>query len=211
MQSATALVDDAEEFRFDLALVLLCAGSSSLYLQAYQQGLRMRLAARPCDGAACSRLHGQTWRWACVTSRRWTSVQWYKTNESEGAMAGDMRELKIQIEPQADADAEELASFATQLRRELDALDVQSVQLERAGEVPEGAKAVEVLALGSLIVKLGPVAVGVVARVVQGWLKRSAARSAELQIDGDVIKLTGTSLQDQERLIALLEAKHGRR
>jgi membrane-associated protease RseP (regulator of RpoE activity) len=134
-----------------------------------------------------------------------------ETNESEGAMAGDMRELKIQIEPQADADAEELASLATQLRRELDALDVQSVQLERAGEVPEGAKAVEVLALGSLIVKLGPVAVGVVARVVQGWLKRSAARSAELQIDGDVIKLTGTSLQDQERLIALLEAKHGRR
>jgi membrane-associated protease RseP (regulator of RpoE activity) len=134
-----------------------------------------------------------------------------ETNESEGAMAGDMRELKIQIEPQADADAEELASLATQLRRELDALDVQSVQLERAGEVPEGAKAVEVLALGSLIVKLGPVAVGVIARVVQGWLKRSAARSAELQIDGDVIKLTGTSLQDQERLIALLEAKHGRR
>lgn len=126
-------------------------------------------------------------------------------------MAGDARELRVQIEPQSDADAEELASLAIQLRRELDALDVQSVDLERAEAVPEGAKGLDVLALGTLIVKLGPVAVDVVARVVQGWLRRSTARSAELQIDGDVIKLTGASSQDQERLLALLEAKHGRR
>jgi hypothetical protein len=126
-------------------------------------------------------------------------------------MTDTAHEVRVQIEPQQGADADELAGLAAQLRRELAGLDVQSVELERAGEVPEGAKAVDVLALGALVVKLGPVAVGVVARVVQGWLRRASARSVKLQLDGDVIELTGASSQDQERLITLMESKHGHR
>jgi hypothetical protein len=126
-------------------------------------------------------------------------------------MAESADELKLQIQPETNADAEELANLAVQLLRELRELDVQSIEVERTGEVPEGAKAVDVLAIGTLVVKLGPVAVGAVARIVQGWLNRATARSVKLQIDSDLIELTGASSQDQERLIALMEAKHGTR
>jgi hypothetical protein len=124
-------------------------------------------------------------------------------------MTDGPRELKVQIDPLPDADADELARLAEQLRSELDQLDVQAVELVREGEVPPGAKAVDVMAVGALVVKLAPTAIGVVTRVVQRWLRRSNARGVELWIGDDRIKLDNASSQDHERLIALLEAKHG--
>jgi hypothetical protein len=127
-------------------------------------------------------------------------------------MADGTRELRVQVDPLPDADAEELAQLADQLRRELDNLDdVESVKPVREGTPPEGAKAIDVLAVGALAVKLAPAAVGLVARLVQQWLSRSNARGAKLQIDGDVIELDRARREDNDRLIALLEAKHGSR
>jgi tetratricopeptide (TPR) repeat protein len=237
--SQAMVVDNDPSFRFDVGLALLCAGSAALARQAYRRalddaaqasalrqrglfqvawvdlsmGLRLQpsLEGLPVVQEIRRLLTEHTSRvWRRRTGRKRRAVPVVSKPEV-GAMADTARELRVQIEPQEGADADELAGLAAQLRRELAGLDVQSVELERAGEVPEDAKAVDVLALGGLVVKLGPVAVGVVARVVQGWLRRASARSVKLQLDGDVIELTGASSQDQERLISLMEAKHGQR
>jgi hypothetical protein len=108
-------------------------------------------------------------------------------------------------------DARKVAALTDELRRELLELGAEVGEPSGTDDLPEGAKAIEVAGLGALLVKFAPTALGTVVRTVQAWLRRSAARSAELRIDGDVITLTGVSSADQDRLIALLEAKYGRR
>jgi hypothetical protein len=36
---------------------------------------------------------------------------------------------------------------------------------------------------------------------IQGWLGRSQQRSVKLELDGDVLELTGVSSRDQQRLV----------
>ena len=64
--------------------------------------------------------------------------------------------------------------------------------------------------LGALVVKLGPGAVIQVVRGIQSWLTRSRiARSAELTINGQTIKVTGVSPAKQEELINVWMNKIG--
>jgi hypothetical protein len=117
-------------------------------------------------------------------------------------MTDRITDLAIQIEPEEGADATELDQITDQLRSELLDLDVEEVQRVSTGEVPEGARAVDVAILGALVVKLGPEAIKQVVRGIQSWLTRSRiARSAELTINGQSIKVTGISPAKQEELI----------
>jgi hypothetical protein len=111
-------------------------------------------------------------------------------------------DLAIQIEPEEDADATELDQITNQLRSELLDLDVEAVQRVSTDEVPPGARAIDVAMLGALVIKLGPSAIMPVVRGIQSWLRRSRiARSAELTINGQSIKVTGISPAKQEELI----------
>ena len=119
-------------------------------------------------------------------------------------------DLAIQIEPEEGADATELDQITDQLRSELLDLDVEAVQRVSKGEVPEGARAVDMAILGALLVKLGPGAIIQVVRGIQSWLTRSRiARSAELTINGQSIKVTGVSPAKQEELINVWMNKIG--
>jgi hypothetical protein len=40
-----------------------------------------------------------------------------------------------------------------------------------------------------------------VVAAIQGWLGRSQQRSVKLELDGDVLELTGVSSRDQQRLV----------
>jgi hypothetical protein len=60
--------------------------------------------------------------------------------------------LGIQLAVGPEGDAEEIAEATLQLRRELLDLDVDAVELPRAGEAPPGTKAAELSALGALAV-----------------------------------------------------------
>ena len=62
--------------------------------------------------------------------------------------------LEIQLDVE-ESDAEELAELTARLRRELLQLDVDSVDQSVAGEAPEGAKAVDLMVIGTLLVNLG--------------------------------------------------------
>jgi hypothetical protein len=109
--------------------------------------------------------------------------------------------LGIQVEVGPDEDAEQVAEATLQLRRELLDLEVESVELPRAGEPPPGTRAVELAALGALVVTaansqlLGPVVAA-----VRAWLAGAPQRSIKLELDGDVLELTGVSSKQQQRL-----------
>ncbi len=117
--------------------------------------------------------------------------------------------LEIQLGVE-ESDPQELAELTARLRRELLELDVASVDQAVAGEPPEGAKAVDLMVIGSLIVNLGRSAGALtsVVRAVQGWLGSQPARTVKLQLDGDSIELTGVKSGDQQKLIDLWIERH---
>jgi hypothetical protein len=109
--------------------------------------------------------------------------------------------LAVHLVVGPESDAEEVAGATQRLRRELLDLDVEAVELARAGEPPPGTRAVEVMALGALVVSLAKsqVLVSVVA-AVRSWLGGQQQRSIKLELDGDVLELTGVSSTEQQRL-----------
>jgi hypothetical protein len=109
--------------------------------------------------------------------------------------------LSIQVGTGPDDDAEQIALATLQLRRELLYLDVEAVEPPSAGEPPPGTRAVELAALGALMVTaakselLGPVVAA-----VRAWLAGASQRTVKLELDGDVLELTGVSSKEQRRL-----------
>jgi hypothetical protein len=111
------------------------------------------------------------------------------------------------------ADAERLDALTGGLRQELLWLDVDDVRRAEGGPVPDGARAVDVAAIGALVVSLGSTAVGLkdVVTVVRGWLSRGdgVKRTVKIQIDGDTLELSEVSAAEQDRLVALFVDRHG--
>jgi hypothetical protein len=109
--------------------------------------------------------------------------------------------LGIQVTLGPDTDPEEIAEATLRLRRELLDLDVEAVELPSAGEPPPGTRAVELAALGALVVTVAQskLLAGVVT-AVRAWLGGAPQRSIKLELDGDVLELTGVSSKEQRRL-----------
>jgi len=117
--------------------------------------------------------------------------------------------LSVQVVIGPDDDAEDVAQATLQLRRELLDLDVDAVEVPRAGEPPPGSRAVDVAALGALVVNIADsqLLAGVVA-AVRSWLAGSSRRSIKLQLGGDALELTGVSSSEQRRLTDEWLARH---
>jgi len=109
--------------------------------------------------------------------------------------------LGIQVAVGPGANAEEVAEATLQLRRELLDLDVEAVELPRAGQPPPGTRAVELAALGALLVTVAQsqLLTPVVA-AIRSWLAGAPQRSIKLELDGDVLELAGVSSKEQRRL-----------
>ncbi|MGH3103084.1 MAG: hypothetical protein ACRDN6_03180 [Gaiellaceae bacterium] len=112
-------------------------------------------------------------------------------------------DLEVSVDAGPDADDEEVARLAASLRRELLELEVENVELAATDAVPDGARGVEALALGALVVRLvrTPEALGAVARAVRAWLSGHGGRRVRIELEGDVLEVTGVSAADQERLV----------
>jgi hypothetical protein len=120
-------------------------------------------------------------------------------------MAEDMR-VDLYDEELDPAEVEELTLA---LRRELMEIDeVDTVTAAAAGPAPPGSRAIELMALGSLIVAAKPT-IETIARVVgvlRGWLKaRSAAQAnpratLRITVNGQTLELTPTEEQ-QDTLV----------
>jgi hypothetical protein len=107
----------------------------------------------------------------------------------------------IQVAVGPGADDEEVAEATLQLRRELLELDVEAVEIPRAGDPPPGSRAVDLAAIGALVVTVAqPQLLASVVAAVQSWLVGSRRRSIKLELGGDVLELGGVSSDEQRRL-----------
>jgi hypothetical protein len=105
-----------------------------------------------------------------------------------------------------DADPEQVDAATLAVRRELLELDVEDVVPAKAGAAPEGARGLDVAALGALLVQAGGAAQAVasVVTVLRGWLKRSpsqAHRSVRITVGGQSIELTEATQAQQQQLV----------
>lgn len=114
-------------------------------------------------------------------------------------------ELLVRVSPDTDNDQEDLAGLTRRLRAELLDLDVDTVEPLTEDNVPEGAKGLATLA-GALAVRLGDAGLKTVLTKVLDWALRNG-RTVEATIDGDTIKLTNATREQQA---AVLDAWLGR-
>ena len=125
-------------------------------------------------------------------------------------MVEQLARLGVSIEAEPDADREELVALAVRLREWLLPLSIESAEFTVASQAPSGSRSAGMFIAGVLTV--------VVARsselftklidVVQSWLSRSGARSVRLELDGDVLEVTGISREDQRELIRTWIDRH---
>jgi hypothetical protein len=128
----------------------------------------------------------------------------------EVVMGFEQGALALEVTASSDIDPEELAALVRRLRGELLELDVDTVVPLTAGEAPDGAKGVELLAIGGLLIEfvLQPEMLSSIIKGVQSWLRRQSEHSVKLTLDGDSIEVTGVSSEQQNRLIDLWVARH---
>ena len=114
----------------------------------------------------------------------------------------EVARLILQVLPAADSDAEELADLAGELHAELLGVDEASVVPLIAEAAPDGAKGLGLLAQFGTLDGLRAVVV-----VVRRWASRTG-RTVEVSIDGDVLKVTGVTMQQQEKIVDSWIASH---
>jgi hypothetical protein len=110
----------------------------------------------------------------------------------------------------AGADAAELDRASARLRQELLLLDIDDVRRVHEGAPPPGARAVDIVALGALLVNLGPTAgaLNSVLHALKDWVGRSSDRKVVIKIDDDQIELSNATAEQQQVLINSFLSRH---
>ncbi|MGH4011696.1 MAG: hypothetical protein ACRDTH_26615 [Pseudonocardiaceae bacterium] len=118
--------------------------------------------------------------------------------------------LGLCVEADSEADAEELAKLAVDLREQLLELDIERADPAIAGPAPPGTRAGEILVAGGLTVMLAKSSrlLAALVKTVQSWVSLSSARSVKLKIDGDELEVTGITRADQRELIKAWIDRH---
>jgi len=124
---------------------------------------------------------------------------------------GELRDLLLVLEPEPGVDPDDVERSARRLRVELRELDVESVDSVMSGRAPEGAKGVDPLGLGALLITLS--ATGgvftVLMHTARDWLARQAtAHRISVTIDGDTIVLEKACAQERSELIDAYIRRH---
>lgn len=123
-------------------------------------------------------------------------------------MNQELAGIHLVIDGEVDTDPEEVSRLTAQLRRRLLELDVTNVEFVRSGEVPEGAKPVDAVAIGALVISAAPAVLQAVVGLVKSWLEAKPVRNAKVTIGGDSIELIGASEVEQERLVRAFIERH---
>jgi hypothetical protein len=123
-------------------------------------------------------------------------------------MTEGLAQLAVRVEDE-EADPEELTDLTSHLRDELLDLEVEAVASPRLGEPPPGSRAVDLAALGTLIVTFAkPELLVAVVTPVRAWLAGFQQRSIKVTLDGDTLELTGLSSKQQHRVVAQWLDRH---
>jgi hypothetical protein len=119
-------------------------------------------------------------------------------------------QLTLRLDPGADSDPAELDELGRRLREQLLDAGADSVDAVSTGAAPAGTKAIEMFALGSLLVAVGrsAAALRTVVTAVRDWIGTQPVRSVTIALDGDTLAITGASEADQHRLVEAWIARH---
>ena len=79
------------------------------------------------------------------------------------------------------ANDEETDRLTRRLRQQLSELDVEQVQMASGGPVPAGAKAVDPITIGTLVVTLLPAVVPKVVEFLHAWMLRDKGRTVKIR------------------------------
>ena len=118
--------------------------------------------------------------------------------------------LLLHLQVGEDADDDSLAESVAVLSGELAELDVHDVAPDIAGAAPPGTKGIELLAVGTLLVKLGRSSkiLREVVDTVRDWMDRSDTSKVKMVVDGDVLEITGASDTDVKALVDAFIKRH---
>jgi hypothetical protein len=124
----------------------------------------------------------------------------------------EIADLELSVDAGPGADQDELERLARNLRAELLELDVDAVEPAATGPAPEDARAVEALVVGALVVRFArdSETLSELVRTVRRWLGADQARSVRIELDGDVLELTGASDEERQRLVDVWIESHAR-
>jgi hypothetical protein len=119
----------------------------------------------------------------------------------------NLDELTLQVQPVPGGDPDELLEVTGRLREELLELDVAAVDPVSEATAPDHAKGLATLA-GWLAVQVGTVnGLRAVVGLVRGWAARTN-REVEVSCGGEVLKVTGVTSAQQEKIIDAWLARH---
>jgi L-aminopeptidase/D-esterase-like protein len=110
----------------------------------------------------------------------------------------------LAVAPQADEVAGEAATWQSSLWEELADLDEVALE-EEFDPAPDGAKGIA--GLVALLAQLPVSGLAALAQFLQTWTARTG-RTVEASIDGDTIKITSASRQQQDRIIEAWIVRH---
>jgi len=114
-------------------------------------------------------------------------------------------QLRVEL-TEDGSDAERLEEVTQQLRSELLDLDVDDVTTPSAGEAPAGARGLDIMAVGALLVSFQATqeALGSLLTAMRGWLNRGSdpKRTLRVQLGTNVIELSGHPSAVEEQLVA---------
>ena len=118
--------------------------------------------------------------------------------------------LTLQLNIGKDYSAEELDRLTRQLLQEIQELDVESAELEKGEQPPQGAKSGELVTLGTLALVLLPAVAPKVIELLQAWSTRAENRIVRIkaQVENRSIEVeyspTTMSTDELKRLVNTL-------
>jgi hypothetical protein len=114
-------------------------------------------------------------------------------------------EFQLVVLPEQDEDAGEFVPLLAQLWAELEELDDAVLENFPGTELPSGAKGV--VSIGGLLAGVPLDKAKAFINVLWQWASRTG-RTIEASIDGDTIKITQASKDQQDRVIEAWLARH---
>ena len=129
------------------------------------------------------------------------------TEEEDLMTHPELAELNIEISA-SNATEEDLDRMTRQLLSELRETDVESVELTKAGEAPQGTKSGEAITMGSIAISVLPTVLPAIVGLVQAWAARGQGRLVKFKgkIGNAVVEFEG-SPGELQKLLASLEGK----
>ena len=120
-------------------------------------------------------------------------------------------DVLLGLTPDGDADREEAERLATRLRAEIRGLDIDTLHALSDGAPPEGAKAVDPVTVGAVVLAVSAPG-GVLATLVgtlRDWLGRQSGKHrVSVTINGDTVELERASADERRELIDAFVRRH---